>query len=520
MKKSLFIALFLTLGTFVKAQTLDHAINQLRNENFLSAKKELLKLLAVDNSGINKYYLANAYLQLGDKDSALFYYTQCSEMTDAYGSISKARVEQLKGSEIAQFQPHIDAAIDAAKKKNAEIYFQVGLLAFKPEAYRPAMYIQYVEKALELEPANKYYKLILGDLYRANKQGGDAVNKYEEVLAQDPNNVLANIRVGRIYYAASNYPLAISYLEKANSIDPSYSIAHKELGELYYLTNKYDKAREEFKTYISLNDNDAKTKAAYSGFLYQLKEYDKAIEEVGEFLKTDSNNYIYYKILAFCHLELKNVEAAQYNMTKFWEKVPKDKAIAIDYTYAGKIANANSDTANAVKYMRQATQLDTNNADVYSEFGILLFNTKRYQEAVSVLNKRVAMYTAPTNIDYYYLGRAHYAQSQWALADSAFSNLVRIQPEWADGHLWRAKCNYQLEGDKIKGLAFDYYQKYIELASSNIERNKSNLIIAYYYMGIVYMTRSDKENAKASFSKILEIDPENKDAKTELSKLK
>lgn len=520
MKKSLFIALFLTLGAFVNAQSLEHAISQLRNENYISAKKELLGLLKSDNSGINKFYLANAYLYLGEKDSALYYFGQSSELTDAYGSLSKARVEQLNGKEIAQFQPHIDAALDAAKKKNAEIFFQVAMLAFKPEIYRPAMYIQYIEKAIEIDPNNKYYKLILGDLYRANKQGGDAVNKYEEVLAAEPNNVLANIRVGRIYYAASNYPLAISYLEKANSIDPSYSIAHKELGELYYLTNKYEKARQEFKTYISLNDNDAKTKSAYSGFLFQLKEYERAIEEVGEFLKLDSNNYNYYKIIAFCNLELnKPVEAQQY-MNKFWEKVPKEKVIPFDYIYAGKISKANDDTANAVKYMRTATQLDSNNAEVLSEFAILLFTTKRYSEGVAALNKRITMATPPTNIDYYYLGRCHYAMEQWTLADSAFANLVRIQPEWADGHLWRAKSNFQQEGDKIQGLAFDYYQKYIELASVNPERNKSNLLIAYYYMGIVYMTRSDKENAKASFMKMLEIDPENKDAKAELSKMK
>lgn len=503
-----------------KAQTLEHAISEIRNENLISAKKELLKVVPQDEIGTSLFYLANVYLRLENKDSALYYFNQTAARNDAYAAIAKIRVAMLKGSDTSAFRENIEKAITLSKKKNAEVFFQIGMLAFRPEPTEVSKYLYYMQRAIELDPNTKYYSLMLGDMYYSIQRGGEALRSYETVLSADQNNVLANIRLGRLYYAAQNYDLAISYYEKANSIDPSYSIAHKELGELYYRTRKYDKASQEYKTYISLNDNDKKIKEAYSGFLYQLKEYERAINEINGFISTDTNNFVYYKILAYCYLDSKNPKDAQTVMSKFWSKVPADKVQGLDYTYAGKIANANGDTANAVKYMRKAVEMDTANADILSEYSVILYNTKRYNEAISSLNKRVSMTKPATNLDYYYLGRAYYNCNQWVLADSAFSNLIKIQNNWADAYLWRARCNYELEQPKIKGLAYVYYQKYAELASVNPEKYKSNLETAYFYMGIVNLLNNDKESAKTNFNKVLEINPNNKGAKEELAKLK
>jgi hypothetical protein len=72
----------------------------------------------------------------------------------------------------------------------------------------------------------------------------------------------------------------------------------------------------------------------------------------------------------------------------------------------------------------------------------------------------------------------------------------------------------------LKGLAVPYYLKYIELASTDIARNKSNLVSAYTYLAYVSLTQKDQCKAREYFGKILEVDPDNKNAKDEHSKLK
>lgn len=520
MKKTLFIVALLSLTGFVKAQSLDDAIKEIRNENYLKAKKLLLTVVSNDNTGNASFYLGNVYLKLKEIDSANYYYVLSSASENAFGYLAKARYMQLKGQDSSTYKEYIEKAISQTRRKNAEVYFQIGMMAFSPEPKNVAQYIGYVKKAIDLEPENNYYPLILGDMYVNLMDGGKAITEYEKVYNADNNNVLANIRIGRIYYSAQNYDLAIQYLERANSIDPSFSIAHKELGELYFITRDYEKAAAEFKTYLSLNDNDVRTKVAYSGFLYEIKAYDKAIAEVSEFEKADTNNYNYPKILAFCYLDTKEPKKAQAYMDKFWKKVPSDKISGLDYTYAGKIASANGDTANAIVMMRKATVIDTTNASIYTEFGTALFNSDRYHEAIGIFNKRLAMLEPPSTDDYYYLGRSYYAAGQYQLADSAFGLMVNLIPSWAEGYRWRAMSMFALEKESVKGLAYDHYLKYVELASANAEANKSKLKTAYFYLAIVETLRKNNEAAKMYYNKILELYPDDKEIKEEISKLK
>ncbi len=528
MKKTFALILTAVILNLVHAQSLGNGINQLKNENFIKAKQELLSCYKVDNSTLTAFYLGNVYMRLASMDSAYYYYQKAEAATDAFGFLAKARLALMDNKDSNFVRTITEKAITVSKRKSAEVFFQAGYLTFHPKAVSLHQSIQYIREAINMDPNNIYYGLTLGDLYLELKMtdknmgvyGGKAMTQYEEVLAKDPNNALTNIRIGRLWYASKNYETAIGFLEKANSIDPSFSIAHKELGELYYLTKQYDKAAAEFKIYIQQNDNDSRAKVTYGLFLFQAKEYQKAVDEMNMFLANDSTNHIYYRIVAFSNYEVKKQKDAQLAMNKFWTYVGTNKITGLDYSYAGRIAAANGDTSNAIKYFKTSVLMDSTDADLQSEYAKALFNAKRNKEAIAEYKKRMLMEKAPLSLDYYYLGRAYYANGEFIMADTTFAEFVRLQPKSPDGYLWRAKSNLELEDkEHLKGLSVGYYQKYIELASTDLVRNKVNLVFAYNYLAYVALAAKDQEKAKEYFGKILEIEPGNENASQELSKL-
>ena len=65
----------------------------------------------------------------------------------------------------------------------------------------------------------------------------------------------------------------------------------------------------------------------------------------------------------------------------------------------------------------------------------------------------------------------------------------------------------------FQGLAFPYYEKFIEIAGVDAEKNKSNLVDAFIYLGVYYNSKNNNSKACEFLNKAIELDPENKFAK-------
>ncbi len=520
MKNILTLILAIGFANCMSAQTIEQARNEFQNENYKQAKHTLMALYA--NSSQAALYLGNTYLKLDEMDSAKIFYSKADAGTDAYAFIAKARLAIMNKNDKATIQSLIDKALSLSKKKDAEVFYQAGFLTYQPKATAVAEYLPYFLEASRLSPNSDFFTLSVGDMYLEQHEGGKAMSQYEMVTDKQPDNLMALIRIGRLFYSSTNYTKAIEFLEKANTINPNYSIVHKELGELYYLTRNYTKATSEFKKYLELNDNDSRAKGTYGGFLYQLKEYQTAVDEVSNYIKQDSTNFIYYRILAYCSYEIKKPKEAQVAMGNFWKYCDKSKLINLDYVYSGRIASANNDTGNAIGYMKRAVEMDSTNAELQSEYAKILYNSKRYKQSIAEYKKRLNMKQMEVpNLDYYYLGRAYFSNAEFVNADTTFAMFVKLQPKTPDGYLWRAKSNLELEDkSNLKGFAVNHYLKYIELASTDVAKNKANLVSAYTYLGFVALAQKDNVKAKEYFNKIVEIDPSNVKAQDEIKRLK
>ena len=159
------------------------------------------------------------------------------------------------------------------------------------------------------------------------------------------------------------------------------------------------------------------------------------------------------------------------------------KAIEIKPDYAqayqnlGNAYQGSGDNAQALKAYQEALRLNPKDAFIYNSLAVLYSKTGRIQEAISFLRKAIEV-------------NPHCAD--------AYNNLGNI---------------YASEG-KIEDAVF-LYGKAIESASGNIHAAEY-----YYNLGSVYEFSLSKEKAVSSYKKALGINPDLKEAKAGLERLK
>lgn len=508
MKTIKLFAASIFVTTTVLGQTLEQARYDLDNENYFKAKNQLRKLLNDGTADKNQvaYYLGNVYLRTDEPDSARIFYSMLgADNKTAFGYLANGRLALLNNDK-ATAKTLFEKAAIASKMKSSEVLYQIGNAWFKPTTTDINEAISNFEQAFKLDAKNSTNMLELGDAYLENNEGGKAMSKYESAAEVNAKLTLAFIKIGRLNLRARTYDDAIVAYNKAIALEPDNAIAHKELGETYYLSKKYDKAKPEFKRYIELNQDDADAKTKFLTFLFQIKEYEQCATEAASMITTDPKNYVILRALMYSNSELKRYKEGYEFSKKFWENAPEKKVKPLDFKISAQLAAQVGDTVQAIKYFTTALTTDSSNGDLRSDYAKVLFQSKRYAEAVTQYSDKIGKFGG-TSLDFYYLGRSHFGAANYAAADTAFTVFVTKNPTSPDGYIWRAKSNSRIDTEMKVGSAKPFYEKFIELGQADAQKNKRNLLEAYNYLGAYYLNVKDDVSAKANLDKALELDP-------------
>jgi len=379
--------------------------------------------------------------------------------------------------------------------------------------------LKYANKAIFSDNKNPESYMVLGDVYLEQNIGGLAVTNYEKALELDKALLKAHLRIGQLYIRARNYPVAQKSFETAIALDAGYAPAYRELGEVYYYQKQTDKATESYKKYLSLADRNVSALTRYASFLFLTKDYPQVISTINEVNQMDSSNATMMRLLAYSSFEQGKFDQGLKSAERFFQKINPNKIIFTDYEYYGRLLIKNGKDSLGILALKKALSMDSTKMDLHSDIASALLKTKKYTESASEYQYKIKNAKNPTALDYYYLGNAYFFNKLFDKADSAFLRVIEIKPNLPIGYLWRARANTSIDLEGKEGKAKPYYEKFIELAEPESEKNKKDLLEAYNYMG-VYLIKADQNTvAKTFFDKILKLDPENKDAKDILKKL-
>lgn len=328
----------------------------------------------------------------------------------------------------------------------------------------------------------------------------------------NPNTKLAYFHVGKSYFAQKNYTKALEWFEKT---DPSTLSQKQRLeyqfkqGYAYFELNNIEKAEPLFETVKKEKSPFQESATYYFAYInYLNKEYKTALANF-EKLKgspTYEASYPYY-ITSMYYLDERYDDVIAYAVPILKSSKQQYEAEMLSLIAASYFAK--SDYTNAEKYFRDYYAKDKsnvkNNLFIY-QYGYSLFQLKRFQESVSVLEKldtddvylQSGMYT---------LGRSFLQLKNKEKARSAFFRSSRLTfDKFVQEEAWinYARLSYELDFNQ---QALESTQNFLKQFPASRKANEAKTLL-----GEILLTSKNYQAAIDILEPIPDKSPEAKEA--------
>jgi tetratricopeptide (TPR) repeat protein len=522
--KRITLSLASVLAMFaLSAQSVDEGAQQMYYERYQSAENTFHNLLKQDPNNISAwYYLAKDYL-LEDElkkagDSLQLAPAGVKEdpwYKVAYGAIL---LQQNKSSDAANL---FNDALKDTKEKDAGILAAVADAQIRAKAGYANNAVDLLNKAIKRDKKNAALYVLLGDAYMKLSNGSEAFKAYQQAIDVNDKYAAAYHKLGEIFVTQKNPASYVDYFQKAIAVDPNYAPSLYRL-YVYQFNRDPAKAMEYYKQYLSRSDASIDNQYDLADLLYLNKQYDQAIQKANSIVKAEGDKVQprLYKLISYSYTEQKDSAKAFDYMQNYFAKEADSNKVAKDYLLMGNLlTSVKHDDSTAFVYFNKAVDLEKDSTELvkyYKKFADIAANDKNYSEQAKWLGKYYKSSNKATNIDLFNWALAHYRADEFAAADSAFGIYVSKYPDQSFGYYWQAKARAMQDKDMSQGLAVPAYQKLIEVldkipTDANYKKWK---VEALAYLA-AYETNTKKDYAEAVdyFQKVLEVDPQNADAK-------
>lgn len=545
-KKNIALATGLLLmgSTASFAQSLADAKKAIDAEQYQKATSMLKTLVANQpKEGDNYFNLGKVYLLTDDIDSARAAFTN-GVSVDPKNALNYVGLGQadLAQKNATNAKTNFDKAIDL-RKKEYSTYLAIGRAYIDQENPDYALALPNLQQADDLDSKDKDPEtfLALADFYAKQRKNTEAYPMYLRALDITPDLSRAHVQIGKMYKDAFAFPEAEAEVKKVIETDPNYGPAYRELAEIQMRWSDADpkngpakkaEALENMRKYLDLTDKSFDSRLRYAQFLVYAGDFATLGKEVATLNAPDPNNpknFVVTRMRGYSAVENKNYEQGVKYMNELFARTQDTaRIIGSDYLYLGKAQQNLGQDSLAFINIAKAVELDSTKVDELAAIGNKYYSAKNFAKAAEVYALATEANAKDPNraMNYYYLGASHYFAYAFDLrdgknptkealvkADTAFSKLTRLAPEYETAYLFRARINKNLDdAENSQKLAVPHYEKFIELVTvtkpEKAEANKNALIEAYNYLGAVY-ANTDKEKAKEYFNKTLALDPSN-----------
>ena len=260
--------------------------------------------------------------------------------------------------------------------------------------------------------------------------------------------------------------------------------------------------------------------------LYEEEKYEETIELLQPLLKKDKNNLSYNRLIANAYFNLSQnpnagmIKAMGYlkKYKKYFEKVAEldlndiesRENLAFSYFFPPKIAGGNKKKARV--YLAEIKQLSPKKGmDIEIEF---LIYEEEYEQAENICLEYINKFPEDSNV-YYSLGMMYQQKKDYIKAFEAFeTNLEKDNEAWAALYQIGRTAVFS-ESNLERGA--ECLTQYLNHEPSE---NNPGLDSANWRLGLICELEGKTEQAILAYEAGLKINPENKECKKSLKKLK
>ena len=387
--------------------------------------------------------------------------------------------------------------------------------------------LEHSKAAVKLNPNDAEFNLLLGNIFKMANQLDSAENVYKKVVEIDSLNFQAYFQLAQIneakkpikaleYYnrlielsgpewnvlikiaelneRIGNIDNTISTVERLLQLDPSNLRLQKLLIESYIKTNNNEKAILLANDALNMFPDDL-TLIEYKGNAKaNQNKWEEAAVEYKKLIKSDLPFEVKKRIAGGFVTETAKDSSIIPIAKNLLLEIEKDTSDWQTNAFLGEIALAENNDSLAIKYSKNAANLAPWNSQLWSRFGVLLFESQKYDETISEM--KIAINNFPDDfVINLILGLSLSQQKDIEGAARALEHAVRLNPNDLTAlHAYGFTLNQQKRYD----AALIYLDKALNLAPDNIQ------IIGT--MGMIYDSMKDYVMTDSLYQRALEID--------------
>ncbi len=513
-----FITILFSAATF--AQSLEDGKKFFYYERYKSAK-EVFQKFAAGNDEASTYYLGQAMIGLEDIAGAKALYLQKLSATPNSPLLlaGMGHIGLLEGSSDARSR--FDAAASMAAGKRIDVLNAIGAPNSDPEIKNgdAAYAVEKLTQATTIKGFKDPEVLVnLGDAYRKNSDGGNAIKSYDAALALNQNYARAIYRKGRLYQSQglSQEPLYLSFYNDAIAKDAKFAPVYNTLFNYYYESN-VNKAADYLEKALAVSDDDPNACYKRASIKFAQKLFTEAIAKSDECIAASGGNPLpnLFGLKAYAYARLNDTVNAKNFFEQYFAKQVPAKIGAGDYsTFATILLRFAGSEEKAGEYIEKAVALDSIEAN---KIGYLKQIATQYKaqnklaEAANWFNKILYVKKNYTISDLYNAGYNYYRASKYDSSIAVFTKYATKYPDDMFGNYMIAKnIAAGTDSTMVKGEAAAAYTKAIEIGEKALDKNKVKdyLVGAYtFMMQYSFNIKRDQAAAISFADKALALDP-------------
>ena len=282
--------------------------------------------------------------------------------------------------------------------------------------------LRLLRPAIQNAPKSPQLWMLQGLAFSGKGDSRTALSSYQQALKISPDYLPALDGAAQIEYEAGSAD-AIPLLERVLRIRPNDGTTHGMLAVLAEKNGDCSTAVQHFAQTGSLLDSEPGALQNYGVCLLKLKQNDDAIRVFQQLMSSHPDDARCRRALAAAQLAVEKPQDALATVQPLLDSDPDVSTMRL----ASAIYEADKDTPNAVKVLREAIVKDPSQAELYVDFAELAMDHQSFQTGIEMINAGLKVQPAASQL-YMARGVLYVQLAEYEKAESDFQKAEQLDP--------------------------------------------------------------------------------------------
>jgi tetratricopeptide (TPR) repeat protein len=282
--------------------------------------------------------------------------------------------------------------------------------------------LQLLQPLLKEAPTNPQLWMLRGLAYSGKGDQKSALASYQDALKVSPDYLPALEGAAQLQYDAGS-SAAVPLLQHVLRLRPDDPTSHAMLAVLAYKTGDCAAAVEHFSRSGPLLESQPGTLQDYGVCLLRLREADKAIPVFQRIMTSHPDDPRARRGLAAVQLTAGQPQDALVSLQPLLDAGPDVSTMQL----AAAVYEANGDTPNAVRILREAIVKDPRDVALYVDFADIAMNHQSFQTGIDMINAGLSLQPAAAEL-YLARGVLYVQLADYERAEADFEKTEQLDP--------------------------------------------------------------------------------------------